>query len=34
MRIGVTTTASTSRARSDTGVMSPKPVVVTEIIVK
>ncbi len=33
-RTGVTSTDSISRERSDTGAISPKPVVVTEIIVK
>ena len=33
-RTGVTMTASTSLARSEIGAMSPKPVVVMEIIVK
>ncbi|EIZ78563.1 hypothetical protein WSK_2609 [Novosphingobium sp. Rr 2-17] len=33
-RIGVTITASIMRDRSLTGAMSPKPVVVIEIIVK
>ncbi len=34
MRIGVTINASIRRERSDTGAISPNPVVVTEIIVK